>query len=135
MTRQQKSLVGDGEALALVTEMMAIPGRSGEEAGVLDFIRGKLVEAGVATDLLAASQEAISTPPEAVMMYSRSRLMKLHCVATDVGAGQATTSSLPARPCRVGISKRAFSSSFSRLMRAATTHRSIRFRRSPNTGS
>ena len=31
----------------LVMEMMAIPGRSGEEAAIMDFIRGKLVEAGV----------------------------------------------------------------------------------------
>ena len=31
----------------LVMEMMAIPGRSGEEAAIMDFIRGKLAEAGV----------------------------------------------------------------------------------------
>ena len=31
-------------------EMMAIPGRSGEEAAIMDFIRGKLREAGVAAE-------------------------------------------------------------------------------------
>ena len=39
--------ISDAEALALVMEMMAIPGRSGEEAAIMDFIRGKLIEAGV----------------------------------------------------------------------------------------
>lgn len=39
--------ISDAEALRLVMEMMAIPGRSGEEAAVMDFIRGKLAEAGV----------------------------------------------------------------------------------------
>lgn len=45
--------VTDAEALALVTEMMAIPGRSGEEAAIMDFIRGKLTSAGVAPSALA----------------------------------------------------------------------------------
>ena len=40
------SAVSDGEALALVTEMMSIPGRSGEEAAVMDFIRTRLAEVG-----------------------------------------------------------------------------------------
>ena len=39
--------VSDAEALKLVMEMMAIPGRSGEEAAIMDFIRGKLAEAGI----------------------------------------------------------------------------------------
>ena len=39
--------VTDAEALQLVSEMMAIPGRSGEEAIIMGFIRGKLSEAGV----------------------------------------------------------------------------------------
>ncbi len=42
-----KSSISDAEALALVMEMMAIPGRSGEEAAIMDFIRGKLIDAGV----------------------------------------------------------------------------------------
>jgi tripeptide aminopeptidase len=47
------NLVSDAEALALVTEMMAIPGRSGEEMAVMAFIRGKLAEAGLPDDALA----------------------------------------------------------------------------------
>ena len=43
-TEQRNSRVSDAEALALVMEMMAIPGRSGEEAAVMDFIRGKLID-------------------------------------------------------------------------------------------
>ncbi len=40
--RQLRSrAVSDAEALALVMEMMAIPGRSGEEAAVMDFIRAQ----------------------------------------------------------------------------------------------
>jgi tripeptide aminopeptidase len=46
-------LVSDAEALRMVMEMMAIPGRSGEESAVMDFIRGRLSEAGVAADALA----------------------------------------------------------------------------------
>src|SRR5689334_20609701 len=42
-----KHPIGDAEALALVMEMMAIPGRSGEEAIIMDFIRGKLIDAGI----------------------------------------------------------------------------------------
>lgn len=38
--------VSDAEALRLVTEMLAIPGRSGEETAVIDFIRHHLLEAG-----------------------------------------------------------------------------------------
>lgn len=44
--------LSDVDALALVTEMMAIPGRSGEEAAIMDFIRGKLIESGVPADAL-----------------------------------------------------------------------------------
>ncbi len=45
--------VSDAEALALVMEMMAIPGRSGEELAVADFIRGQLADAGIAGDRAA----------------------------------------------------------------------------------
>jgi tripeptide aminopeptidase len=40
--------VSNTEALRLVLELMAIPGRSGEESAVVDFIRNKLLEAGLA---------------------------------------------------------------------------------------
>jgi tripeptide aminopeptidase len=39
--------VSDAEALEIVAEMMSIPGRSGEEAAVVEFIRGRLVAEGV----------------------------------------------------------------------------------------
>jgi tripeptide aminopeptidase len=39
--------MGDAEALKMVMEMMAIPGRSGEEAAIMDFIRQKLKAAGI----------------------------------------------------------------------------------------
>ncbi len=45
--------MSDAEALRLVMELMAIPGRSGEESAVMDFIRGKLLQAGVAARALA----------------------------------------------------------------------------------
>jgi tripeptide aminopeptidase len=41
------NLVSDAEALRLVMDLMAIPGRSGEEAAVADFIRGQLAVAGI----------------------------------------------------------------------------------------
>jgi tripeptide aminopeptidase len=44
--------VSDIEAVQLVAAMMAIPGRSGQEAGVVEFIRGKLLEAGLPSDAL-----------------------------------------------------------------------------------
>jgi tripeptide aminopeptidase len=42
----------DEEACKLVMTMMAIPGRSGEEAAIMDYIRGKLIEAGISADAL-----------------------------------------------------------------------------------
>src|SRR5687768_12517671 len=42
----------DEEACKLVMTMMAISGRSGEEAAIMDFIRGKLIEAGISADAL-----------------------------------------------------------------------------------
>lgn len=44
--------LGDTEAQRLVMQMMAISGRSGEEAAIMEFIRGKLVAAGVAAKTL-----------------------------------------------------------------------------------
>lgn len=46
----------------MVTEMMAIPGRSGDEAAIMDYIRGKLVAAGVAADALATDDAHRRTP-------------------------------------------------------------------------
>jgi tripeptide aminopeptidase len=39
--------VSDAEALDLVMQLMAIPGRSGDETAVADFVRGQLVTAGI----------------------------------------------------------------------------------------
>src|SRR3954447_22115840 len=54
--------ISDSEALALVMEMMAIPGRSGEEAAVMDYIRGKLIEAGVSPSALSFDDANRRTP-------------------------------------------------------------------------
>jgi tripeptide aminopeptidase len=56
------SPVPDAAALALVTEMMAIPGRSGEEQAVMEFIRKKLVEAGATTESLTIDDVHRRTP-------------------------------------------------------------------------
>ncbi len=45
--RVVRELVSDAESLDLVTQLMAIPGRSGEESVVADFVRGRLVDAGI----------------------------------------------------------------------------------------
>ncbi len=51
-TPTDKNVVSDAEALRLVMGMMAIPGRSGEESVVADFIRSQLADAGIdATEL------------------------------------------------------------------------------------
>ena len=52
VTRKPIHRIKDTEALRIVTQMMAIPGPSGEEAAVMEFIRGKLTAAGVATRFL-----------------------------------------------------------------------------------
>jgi tripeptide aminopeptidase len=46
-------VVSDAAALRMVMEMMAIPGRSGEESAVMDFIRGKLMVGGAVAEALA----------------------------------------------------------------------------------
>jgi tripeptide aminopeptidase len=56
------SSISDSEALALVMEMMAIPGRSGDEAAVMDYIRGKLIEAGVPRSAIAFDDANRRTP-------------------------------------------------------------------------
>jgi tripeptide aminopeptidase len=58
----QTPQVDDAEALAIVTEMMAIPGRSGEEAAIMEFIRGKLADAGAPTDSVSTDEVHRRTP-------------------------------------------------------------------------
>ena len=54
--------ISDTDALALVMEMMAIPGRSGDEAAIMDYIRGKLIEAGVPQSALSFDDANRRTP-------------------------------------------------------------------------
>jgi tripeptide aminopeptidase len=54
--------LNDTEALDLVTAMMAIPGRSGEEAAIMDFIGTKLAEAGVEPNSLIRDDTHRRTP-------------------------------------------------------------------------
>jgi tripeptide aminopeptidase len=54
--------MGDAEALTLVMEMMAIPGRSGEEAEIIEFIRAKLTDSGVSSGALAFDDANHRTP-------------------------------------------------------------------------
>src|SRR5215213_4589061 len=56
------NLISDSEALALVMEIMAIPGRSGEEGAIMDFIRGKLIRAGVPQNALSFDDANRRTP-------------------------------------------------------------------------
>lgn len=60
--RASNNSISDAEALALVMEMMAIPGRSGEEAAIMDFIRGKLINAGVPPSALSFDDANRRTP-------------------------------------------------------------------------
>ena len=52
----------DAEALRLVMEMMAIPGRSGEEVAVADFIRAHLAEAGLSPTAMRTDNANRRTP-------------------------------------------------------------------------
>src|SRR2546421_11238827 len=54
--------ISDSKALALVMKMMAIPGRSGEEADIMEFIRGKLIEAGIPQSALSFDDANRRTP-------------------------------------------------------------------------
>jgi tripeptide aminopeptidase len=54
--------ISDAKALALVMEMMAIPGRSGEEAAIMDYIRGKLIDAGIQQNALSFDDANRRTP-------------------------------------------------------------------------
>jgi tripeptide aminopeptidase len=60
--RRTASQVTDEEALDLVTQMMAIPGRSGEEAAIIEFIRGKLLAAGAPINAMAHDEAHRRSP-------------------------------------------------------------------------
>jgi tripeptide aminopeptidase len=63
MTNQSlKNPVSDAEALRLVMDLMAIPGRSGEEAVVASFIRDQLSAAGIDTTQLRDDDANRHTP-------------------------------------------------------------------------
>ncbi len=62
MAATSRNTVSDAEALRLVIEMMAIPGRSGDEAAIMDFIRGKLIKAGVPRAALSFDDANHRTP-------------------------------------------------------------------------
>jgi tripeptide aminopeptidase len=59
---KSKPAVSDAEALAMVMEMMAIPGRPGEEAAIMDYICTQLKSAGVAASALAFDDAHKRTP-------------------------------------------------------------------------
>jgi tripeptide aminopeptidase len=61
-TRFDHSALPDPEAFELVMEMMAIPGRSGEEAAIMEFIRGKLREAGASASSVQIDDVHRRTP-------------------------------------------------------------------------
>jgi tripeptide aminopeptidase len=52
----------DAEALVLVMEMMAIPGRSGEESAIMDYVRNKLLKAGISKNALSFDDANRRTP-------------------------------------------------------------------------
>jgi tripeptide aminopeptidase len=54
--------VGDAEALALVMQMLVIPGRPGDEAAIIDFIKDKLLEAGAPKTALATDDAHKRSP-------------------------------------------------------------------------
>jgi tripeptide aminopeptidase len=60
--KKKTSHVSDAEALDLVMELMAIPGRSGEEAAVMEFIRSKLIVAGAPPGALVHDDAHRRTP-------------------------------------------------------------------------
>src|SRR5215813_8369908 len=57
-----KLAISDSEALAMVIEMMAIPGRPGEEAAIMDYIRAKLKQAGAPATALTTDDAHKRTP-------------------------------------------------------------------------
>src|SRR5689334_23289469 len=59
---ETNSSISDAEALAMVMEMMAIPGRPGEEAVIMDFVRKKLVAAGAPASAITFDDAHKRTP-------------------------------------------------------------------------
>lgn len=62
LERRKDLRVTDGEALAMVMEMMAIPGRPGDEAAVMEYIRRKLKSAGVPATAVVTDDAHRRTP-------------------------------------------------------------------------
>jgi len=62
MAATLKNKVSDAAAIALVMEMMAIPGRSGEEAAIMDYIHCKLIETGIPRRALSFDDANRRTP-------------------------------------------------------------------------
>jgi tripeptide aminopeptidase len=62
MAAASRNTVSDAGALQLVMEMMAIPGRSGDEAAIMNFIRGGLIKAGVPPAALSFDDANHRTP-------------------------------------------------------------------------
>ena len=60
--RSEVPAVSDAEARELVLEMMAVPGRSGEEAAIIDYIQNKLTKAGVPAAALQQDDVHRRTP-------------------------------------------------------------------------
>ncbi len=54
--------ISDAEGFGLAMEMMAIPGRSGQEADIMEFIRGKLAAAGISDHTLTSDDAHRHTP-------------------------------------------------------------------------
>jgi tripeptide aminopeptidase len=59
---KSKAAMTDAEALAMVMEMMAIPGKSGEEAAIMEFVRKKLKAAGVPASAIEMDDAHKRTP-------------------------------------------------------------------------
>jgi tripeptide aminopeptidase len=62
LAANKSNAISDAEALTLVTEMMAIPGRSGEESAIMDYIRDQLHKAGIAKNALSFDDANRHTP-------------------------------------------------------------------------
>jgi tripeptide aminopeptidase len=60
--KKQSSTVTDAEALRLVMQMMALPGRPGDEAAVINFIRDALLQAGVPKSALTTDDAHKRSP-------------------------------------------------------------------------
>lgn len=61
-TTKAPNPVSDAEALRLVMQMMAIPGRPADEAAIMDFIRNALLEAGAPKSAIATDDAHKRSP-------------------------------------------------------------------------